>query len=473
MLLIGLDVGTTKLAALAVEADTGQTVALVATPNTARRDAAVNGLQRAELDVGQLQALALDLLRQLRGALPPDATVIGLGVTGQQHGVAFVDQHGQPTLRAITWQDQRVLEPVDSATYLEALVAQAGGSGRFEGMGCAPAPGYLGASLYWLSRRGELPAPAGACLIPDSVVAALVGAAPATDPTLAGSTALYDVRLGRWDRDLLDRLGLGTVRLAEVAPTGALAGGLASEAAQHIGLRRGTPVAVAVGDNQASFIGSVSAPQNSLLVNIGTGGQVSAWIDRFVRVDTIDTRAFPGGRYLLVGAGSSGGSTLAHLHRLVAEIGASLYDAERDDLYERLIDLAAAQPPGAEGLRCVPHLNGTRADPTATGAWLGLTGSNLTIGNLTRALIEGIANDTHAFWERMRLAAGKRERLVGAGNALVRNRVLQEALSQRFHMPLELATREEAAAVGAALCAGVAVGQFRNVDEAMATGVCI
>ncbi|NLX35928.1 MAG: recombinase family protein, partial [Chloroflexi bacterium] len=56
MVLIGLDVGTTKLAALALDADTGETVSVVSTPNAARRDAIVASLVRAELDVAQLQS---------------------------------------------------------------------------------------------------------------------------------------------------------------------------------------------------------------------------------------------------------------------------------------------------------------------------------------------------------------------------------------------------------------------------------
>ena len=188
-------------------------------------------------------------------------------------------------------------------------------------MGCQPAAGYLGSTLYWLSRRNALSANAHLGFIPDAVIAALIGRLPVTDPTLAGSSALYDIKHDRWDAALLADLGLTAARLPAVQPTGSLAGALCAENAQRIGLPAGLPIAAALGDNQASFIGSVPFPAESILVNMGTGGQISALVNEFCRLDGVDTRAFPEGGYLLVGAGSSGGRTLGYLRDLVADIG--------------------------------------------------------------------------------------------------------------------------------------------------------
>lgn len=465
--ILSLDLGTTKLAALAFDVATGRALAITSAPNRARRDTVAQGLTRAELDASLLSADALALLRELVTWLPDDSDVLAVGVTGQQHGVAFLDAQGRPTGTAITWQDQRALEPAGSGTFLDEYISRAGGPERFAGEGCQPAPGYLGVTLYWLAQHDLLPANTHICHIPDVFVATLIGKLPPTDPTLAGSSGLYDVQAGGWDRVLIRQLGLSTVQFPEVKPTGSLAGTLCAEAASFTGLRAGTPVAVALGDNQASYIGSVTAPWDSVLVNIGTGGQVSALVNTFLRVPTVDTRAFPEGSFLLVGAGSSGGSSLTALHTLVQEIGQEFWGIPPANLYGQLTTLASQAPVGAAGVTCIPHFGGTRANPADTGSWFGLTTANLTISNLTRALLEGIASDANAFWRAMAPLTGPRARLIGAGNGLLRNPVLQGAIEDAFGLPLTLSRHAEAAALGAALSASVAAGVYPDHVTAM------
>ncbi len=465
--ILSLDLGTSKLAALAFDVATGRALAINSAPNRARRDTVVQGLTRAELDASLLSTDALALLRELVTWLPDSADVLSVGVTGQQHGVALLDAQGKPIAPAITWQDQRALEPAGPRTFLDEYIRRVGGPARFAGEGCQPAPGYLGVTLYWLAQHGLLPAGSRVCHIPDVFVATLIGKLPPSDPTLAGSSGLYDVQAGCWDRVLISQLGLSTVQFPEILPTGTLAGTLCAEAAACTGLKVGTPVAVALGDNQASYIGSVTAPWNSVLVNIGTGGQVSALVNTFLRIPTLDTRAFPEGAFLLVGAGSSGGSSLTVLHSLVQEIGQEFWGIPPANLYGQLTTLASQAPARSAGVTCIPHFGGTRSNPADTGSWLGLTTANMTIGNLTRSLLEGIASDAHDFWRLMSPLTGPRAKLIGAGNGLLRNPVLQEAIEEAFGLPLTLSRHAEAAALGAALSASVAAGVYPDHFTAM------
>jgi sugar (pentulose or hexulose) kinase len=469
---IGLDAGTTSLSAVAVAAEDGALLAAASLPNTATRHAVVNGCERVELNLAALGALAVRILATLVDRLGERAReVAGIGVTGQMHGLALLTPAGQPLAPAITWQDRRTLEaaPGEEST-LERFLRLAGGEGAFQRMGCRPAPGYLGPSLLWLVEHGALPAgPAVACLVPDALVAALGDGPPRTDPTDAGSTALFDVVAGAWDLDLVRRLGLPAGLLAPVAPSGAPAGGLRREVAAEVGLPAGLPVANAGGDNQASFLGSVADPAASLLLNVGTGAQISAWLADYAEVAGLDTRPYPGGAYLLVGAGLFGGRSYAYLAEFFRRVGASLFDAEAPvDLYARMDALAREAPPGADGLRCAPIFTGTREDPALRGSLTGLTPENLTPGHLTRALLEGMAEGFAAFHARMAPALGARERLVGAGNGIRRNPLFAEILAARFRMPLAIPRVEESAAAGAALLAAVGTGEISDVRAAMA-----
>jgi sugar (pentulose or hexulose) kinase len=470
-LYVGLDVGTTTLSVVILDAQTGQ----LAARYTLAHDAEATSHQdkargRAELDLERLRAQVLRAISEaVAQAGACSSQVRGLGVTGQMHGLALLGPGNKPLGPAITWQDRRALDrlPGDGETYLQHFLALAGGPAAFERMGCLPAAGYLGVTLFWLKLNDQLPPPpATACFIPDVAVSFLTGRAPCTDPTDGGSSGIMDIVARDWDWPLIDRLGLPRGLFPPVLECGERAGELLPEVARETGLPRGLPVFVALGDNQASFLGSMRQPEFSLLINVGTGSQLSALAERFQRPPRLDVRYFPGGRYLLVGAGLFGGRSYSYLREFFRRVGSAFFEGRGDEeLYDAMNRLAAAIPPGADGLRCVPLFTGTRTDPTMRGSFTGITPENLTPGHLTRALLEGMAEGFYAIYEAMRPLLGPRTHLVGSGNGLRRNRLLAEILASRFQMPLHLSALEEEAATGAVLLAAVGAGEFGSWEE--------
>lgn len=465
---IGIDIGTTSLSAVVVDAQHGELLAHHAVPNRAGIAA---GPGRAELDLRKLQPLAVEALAGIVAAsgVQP-AQIQGIGITGQQHGVSFIDGSAAPAGPTITWQDLRVqgLMPGAQESYLQRFIEVAGGRDAFQRMGCLPAAGFLGTTLFWLRREDQLPtSPALACFVPDAIASFLTGAPPVVDPTLAGSSGIFDIVSNEWDADLLARLDLPHALFPPVGQAGDRLGGLRAEIAAQVGLPAGVPVGVALGDNQASFIGSVQDPANSLLINVGTGGQISARTDRFHFIPGLENRPFPGGHYLLIGGGLFGGRSYAYLLDFFRQAGADLFNAAADDdLYDRMTALAASVPAGSDGLRCSPLFTGSRVDPAARASFTGLSPQNFTPGHLTRALLEGMAEGFHRFFEQMAPIVGARTLLVGAGNGVRRNRLLAQILSGRFAMPLHIPALSEEAAVGAAIVAAVGAGDFPNLDAA-------
>jgi len=467
-LLLGLDIGTTNLAAVAWESEGGRLLGRWSMPNRGRRDEAPG---RAELDLDVIQAQVMELLGEVAAEVPYES-VAGVGVTGQQHGVGFVDGSGRPIARAITWQDQRAAqEPLPSGeTALQRYLRLGEGIEALERLGCRPATGYLGPTLLWLHEMDRLPAQADVrvCFVPDAAVAALIGKAPPCDPTDAGSSALYDIVAGGWDKALAARLGLPLTLLPPVVETGTRVGSLSVAAARATGLPAGTPVCVAMGDNQASYLGSVREPARTVLVNMGTGSQCSLMAEGFRRLPGVDTRAYPGGRYLFVGAGLFGGRSLGYLQTLFHRVGQAFWGQPSPPSLDAMVELAQRTPHGADGLQCNPTFTGTRLDPDARGAFVGLTPDNLTPGHLTRALLEGMAGAFSALYQDLVPELGPREVLVGAGNGIRRNPLLQELLSGAFGLPLAVPAWDEEAAVGAAMAAAVGVGALPDWDAAAA-----
>lgn len=57
-----------------------------------------------------------------------------------------------------------------------------------------------------------------------------------------------------------------------------------------------------MGDNQASFLGSVRQARQTLLVNVGTGAQISLYAERPFQAPGAESRPFLGSSWLLVGS---------------------------------------------------------------------------------------------------------------------------------------------------------------------------
>jgi sugar (pentulose or hexulose) kinase len=330
------------------------------------------------------------------------------------------------------------------------------------------ATGYLGTTLYWMDCRGQLPSAGTACFIPDLFASTLTGRLPVTDPTLAASSGLFDVHARQWDRPCMETLGLPDHLFPEVRESTQPLGPLTRTGAELTGLPVGLPVSVALGDNQAAFLGSVADRQDSVLLNVGTGAQVAAFTSKSVHAPPLETRPFPGSGNLLVQASLCGGRAYAVLERFFAQVGQWFFTVDpAQPLYAVMNQLAESIPPGSERLRCQPLFTGTRAQPEVRATWSGACPENFTPAHMVRALLEGMARQFHNDYRLIESAAGRSyPQVVGSGNALRDNPVLVRIVEDQFARPIRFPRHQEEAAVGAALIAAVGAKVCADLDQA-------
>ncbi len=486
---LAIDLGSTSLTALALDTERRASVAVESAANRRETTSPADRRRgRSEWDLDGMVADAVSLARRVverAGGGGFD----GIGVTGQQHGCQVLDADGRPAGPLLSWQDRRAAEPsgggAGAPTYID-LVAERGGARRegrslprFERTGCPLDPKHTAALLFRLRADGALADGARASTAPDYLVRRLTGGTHALDPTIAHGWGVYDVFVGDWDREVVAALGLGESLLPPLAGAARVAGPLAAPVASRIALPSGTPVAVASGDHQCSFAGSVARHAESVAVNVGTGGQMSVFVEEPVDPGWLELRPFMQTGYLLAAVGRVGGRNFRYLREFVtqaATLGAAATDAaapapgaDPDTVYARLVAAAEAGGRDAGGVRCVPLFDGTPADTEERARFMGLTAANFTPGNLARALLNGIARELHdAYSEAVALGAKERTILVGSGNGLRLNPVLRGELARLFGRRPVIGTVREEAAVGAALCAAVAAGEHATVREASA-----
>jgi sugar (pentulose or hexulose) kinase len=357
--------------------------------------------------------------------------------------------------------------PGKEETFVEHMRQISANLGAFD-RGCRPHPGYLGTTLYWLAQTQKMPAGATASFLPDYVVARLTDTQPVTDATNAAGSGLFDSVDRKWHLALLAHLNLSENALPKIKKSGDCAGCVTKGVSDVTGLRTGTPVYVACGDNQASFAGSVGNYENSVLVNVGTGGQVSAYVSKILPTVELEARPFMDGGFLLVGAGLVGGRSYAWLRDFFRGVGQAFFGARGDeDLYEMMNKLAADVPKGSDGLHCEPLFTGTRREPNRRGIWQGVSTANFTPGHMARALLEGLAEQfARLYGEMESVGAGGRTRLIGAGNGIRKNALLRQIVGDRFGLQMAVPKHTEEAAFGAALIGAIGNGTFADIKEA-------
>jgi sugar (pentulose or hexulose) kinase len=469
-IVLGVDIGTTTLTALAVDTTSGEILARCTKPHEAestRTEDKARG--RSEWDARRMTAETCECLRGVAEQMAERRREFaGIGITGQQHGVVIVGDDLSPLTPLINWQDRRgeEIHPGTPRTFVQEAIRLVGEDAPAR-TGCRLAAGYLAVTLFWMKRRGILPAAGKACFIVDHFASLLTGRQPVTDATCAASSGVFHLTAGDWDAESIAALGLPDRLFPDVQPSGSRLGELVPATAVATGLPAGLPVFVGIGDNQASFLGSVPDRAASVLVNVGTGGQVAAHTEAFVYDPLLETRPFPGGGYLLVSAGLAGGRSYAVLERFFRDVGERLFDQSVGPLYERMNRLAAGVPRGCDGLRCEPFFTGTRDNPELRASWTGVSAENFRVAPITRALLEGMARAFRSGYERIgRHLSSPRQRLIGAGNGLRENPVLAGIVSEEFGLPLAVPRHREEAAFGAALIAAVGDGIFPDLDVA-------
>lgn len=427
-LTLGIDLGTTKIAVVLYDP---------ARPEESRSLSAGSGAalpgppESARQDYRKMERTVYHLLSQFpRKEL---ARVRALGVTGQMHSV-------------VLWNEKEI-SPV--TTWQDKSVSAAGELENFRRISGAPlADGFGGATLALLALRGELEK-WNCCGTPADLLAArLTGReqSSAMDPTFAASWGIYDPESGHWNRKAVNALGIPERLLPELLPSGETAGFTRGVP----GLEDGLPVAVPVGDNQASIFATAEDEDSELFLTIGTGAQLSCTISGDTELPACaERRPYLRGRMLATVAPLCGGRAWAWLGNTVNSwLGTLGYLPLPEEVLLDLLDAAALQAEEPSALTVSPHFLGERNDPDSRGSIGGITLENLTLPNLAAGLARGIVRQlAEGIPDSLRPG---RKRIIGSGNGLRLCRSIQKAVEEEFHLPLLFRELREEAATGAA-----------------------
>jgi L-xylulokinase len=449
--LLGIDNGLTMTKAVVFDA--GGRVLAVARRRLAQDMPAPRFVER---DMAALWQATAEAIREAVDASGAAGRIAAVAATAHGDGLYLLDAQAQPLGPGILSLDSRAgavaADWAADGTAARALAL----SGQ---MPHASAPAAL---LGWMrAHQPDRFARIGHVLACKDWLRFCLTGQIGTDLTEA-STSFCDVRTQGFSPEVLELYGLGALHpaLPEVALPQEVVGQISPTVAALTGLRAGTPVVAGLHDVTASALGIGGHRAGTVAIVAGTYSINETVSDRPVT----DARWFcrnglHRGEWnnMAISPASAANydwvlDNLCGADRARAEeAGQSIHDVIAPE-----VQAALARP---STLLFHPYLYGSPHGPQASGSFHGLHGWH-DRGDMLRAVIEGIAFNHRVHVDALRDGfAVSRARLTGG---ISRSPIYAQIFADALGMPVSVTQTDEAAAWGAALCAGAGVGLFAD-----------
>mgnify|MGYP000844332665 CR=1 FL=1 len=393
-------------------------------------------------------------LIQISGIDPTEIGTIGFDTINDS--VIATDENGVALMNCIIWMDRRA----EAETTAIAKIIDPERAFAITGLNLDST--HTAAKMLWIKKkRPEIFEKAKYLLNVDSFLVYWMTGECVVDYAQASASMLYDVSKMDWDEEMCRAFDLDPHLLGRLSRSESIAGTLTEKAAQRLGLTTKTKVIVGTGDEHSACLGAGLVRPGMVCDITGTAEPVAGTSDKPLfdhkghLVETHHSAYYP--LWLIENPGFvSGGTTRWYRDTLLRTID-----------YDIMNEQAGRAPIGANGLTFLPCMGGAMT-PTWNGAARGtFTGLMLshTQDEMSRAVFESISfglRDNVERFEEIGMDCSS-VRIVGGGT---KSPFWCQMKADVLGKPLVAVKNPEGAAIGAAMLASVAEGNFRDLNEA-------
>lgn len=378
--------------------------------------------------------------------------VAGISFGGQMHGLVVLDADDHVIRPAILWNDGRTME---ETAYLNETVGREKLSQYTANIAFA---GFTAPKILWMKKHEpELFARISKIMLPKDYLAYKLTGVHCTDVSDASGMLLLDVEHKCWSKEMLTICGISESQLARIYESYEAVGTLTPQAASLLGLSETVVVAAGAGDNAAAAVGTGTVGDGSCNVSLGTSGTVFIASERFA-VDShnaLHAFAHADGHYHLMGCMLSAAS--CNKWWMEDIIGTEDFAAQQAEITEL----------GKNHVYFLPYLMGERSphnDPKARGTFVGMT-MDTTRADMTQAVLEGVAFALRDSLEVARMLGIQIERTKICGGG-AKSPLWKKMIANILNIKVDTLLSEEGPALGAAMLAAVANGEYESVEQA-------
>jgi L-xylulokinase len=374
-----------------------------------------------------------------------------------------VDENHKPVRPAIEGADSRALE------YVERWKQDGSFSKVHPNNMQAMFPAHSLCVMAWLrDYEAESLEKTRWSLMPKDYIRLMLTGEPWLEYSDSSGSGLINTKDRKIDADMLENVGLGF--LAEKLPPLRYAtercGAVTREAACETGLREGTLVAAGCYDIDAAGLATGLTDESVMNVIVGSWAN-----NQFISGEPVISEDFFSttvyaieGYYLMLEGSSTGAMNLEWFVDNFMQAEKKEAKAGGGNVYKICDEEAALVKPENSDVIFLPFLFGSNVNPRAKGTLIGMDGS-YGRKEIIRAFFEGICF-THRYHIEKLSSFKKLPDVARMAGGAVKSAIWKQMFADILFKSIEVTGTSELGCLGAAMCAAVSAGFYRDLSEA-------
>ena len=380
--------------------------------------------------------------------------IAGIGCGGQMHGLVVLDEYDNVIRPAILWNDGRTSAEVE---YLNNVIGKDVLSDNTANIAFA---GFTAPKILWMkNNEPENFAKISKIMLPKDYINYVLTGAFATDFSDASGMLLLDVKNKKWSEKMIGICSITEAQLPSLYESYDVIGTIKPEIAEKFGLSADVKVVAGAGDNAAAAIGTGTIGNGNCNISVGTSGTVFISNNEF-GVDSnnaLHSFAHADGGYHLMGCILSAASCNKWFMKDI------LNDSDYDSIQQKITD----EMLGENSVYFLPYLMGERSpinDTNARGTFIGMSLDTKT-ENMLQAVLEGVAfaiRDSFEVAKSLNINITS-SNICGGGS---KSKLWQKIFANILNIDLNILQTEQGPGFGAAILAMVACDEYITVADA-------